>query len=209
MTRHPRKCTARVDRNPDGLCDGWGVKGTNPPRCIAHGAAAPQVRRKAAVRAELDAWGLGDEHIDPAEQLLRMVAQSARRVALYGELLRQAYEGDPEFPAAFAGAGVAALIGHKFDLARDGTPVAVEEAVRGLVQLEGIERDRCARLCKTAIDAGLEKRRVELAEAQGALLVSVIERVLEGLVLTAEQRSRVPLVVPAALRAIDGGAVAS
>jgi hypothetical protein len=172
--------------------------------CRSHGGAAPQVLAHAAVRTELDAWGLNDEHVDPAEQLLRLVAQSARRVSLYGKLLRQAYEGDPGFPAAFAGAGVAALIGHKFDLAKDGTPVAVEEAVRGLVQLEGIERDRCARQCKAAIDAGLETRRVELAEAQGAMLVAVIEQVLEGLGLDAAQRARVPLVVPAALRAIEG-----
>lgn len=172
--------------------------------CDMHGGAAPQVAAAAAVRAEVSAWRLDDEHVDPGEFLLRLVAQSARRVALYGELLRQAYEGDPEFPTALAGSGLAALVGHKYDLAKDGTPVAVEEALRGLVQLEAAERERGARWAKMAIDARLEKRRVELAESQGALIVSAIDRILEGLGLTEEQRARVPVVVPAALRMIEG-----
>jgi hypothetical protein len=194
------KCQrARSDGNP---CGNYAVRGTN--LCRKHGGMSKQVRRKAIVRAELSAWGLTDEHVDPGETLLRLVAQSARRAALYSDLLRRAYEDDPSFPDAFAGANVAALIGHKYALTKEGDRVAVEEAVRGLVELEAAERDRCARFCKLAIDAGLEERRVRLAEEQGAVIVSVIEAVLAGLGLSVEQRSRVPVVVPAALRALDG-----
>lgn len=173
--------------------------------CWRHGGRIPRVAAKARVVAELTAWGLSDEHVDPGETLLRLVAQSARRAALYSDLLRKAFDGDPSFPKAFAGSGVSALIGHKYALTKEGDPVAVEEAARGLAQLEAAERDRLAKFCKLAIDAGLEERRVRLAEEQGAVIVSVIEQVLAGLGLSVEQRSRVPLVVPAALRAIEGG----
>lgn len=197
------KCTGH--RKYDGAaCELEPVKGATV--CYIHGGGAPQVAAKAALRAEVSAWGLTDEHVDPAETLLRLVAQSSRRAALYSGLLERAYDGDPQFPAALAGSGVAALIGWKYDLARDGTAVPVEEAVRGLVTLEAGERDRCARFCKLAIDAGLEERRVRLAEAQGAMLVDAIERVLAALGLSEAQRALVPTVVPAALRAIEAGA---
>ena len=109
------KCQrARSDGNP---CGNYAVRGTN--LCRKHGGMSKQVRRKAIVRAELSAWGLTDEHVDPGETLLRLVAQSARRAALYSDLLRRAYEDDPSFPDAFAGANVAALIGHKYALTKE------------------------------------------------------------------------------------------
>jgi hypothetical protein len=47
--------------------------------CRWHGGAAGQVKAKAAVRAEVLNWGLGDSHVDPGEVLLRLVNQSAAR----------------------------------------------------------------------------------------------------------------------------------
>jgi hypothetical protein len=51
--------------------------------CRWHGGAAGQVKAKAAVRAELLGWGLGDATVDPGEVLLRLVTQSAARAERY------------------------------------------------------------------------------------------------------------------------------
>lgn len=169
------------------------------------GKSGKKAKALGAVVREVQAWGLTDEQVDPATTLLRLLAQSARRAARYGELLRMAFDGDPDFPAEFGGAGVSALVGHKYDLTREGDPVAVAEAVRGLVELEAQERDRCARFAKLALDAGIAERQVRLAEQQGALVASAIDRILDALGLSAEQRALVPQVVPRELRAVTGG----
>lgn len=152
-------------------------------------------------------WRPGTPTADPGETLLRLLAQSWARVGLYSRLLEAAYGGDPSFPAEFAGAGVAALIGHKYDLDSDGNPVAVEEAVRGLAKLEGDERDRCARFAKLALDAGIAERQVALAEAFGAGIASVVRAVLSDLGVAVDEPAVLP-VVARRLRALDasGGA---
>ena len=43
--------------------------------CRYHGRGAQQVKAKAAVRAELLGWRLGDTTVDPGEVLLRLVTQ--------------------------------------------------------------------------------------------------------------------------------------
>lgn len=60
--------------------------------CGLHGGAAPQVRAKAVVRAELMNWGLDSPTVDPGETLLKLVSQSAARAAHYASLLEQAYD---------------------------------------------------------------------------------------------------------------------
>lgn len=141
------------------------------------------------VRAELADWGLTDQTVDPGEVLLRLVSQSARRCSLYSMLLDQAYakagetagqdaDEEPGFPLD---PGLRALIGHKYGITRSGDLVPVEEAIRGLVLLEGMERDRCAGFAAKAIAAGLAERQVRLAEQQAAQVVSAIRAVLARL----------------------------
>jgi hypothetical protein len=60
--------------------------------CRFHGGASPHVASKAAVRAEVMAWGLGEAHDDPGEVLLRLVTQSRKRADLYAHLLQEAFE---------------------------------------------------------------------------------------------------------------------
>src|SRR5215207_11370740 len=60
--------------------------------CRFHGGASPHVASKAAVRAEVLNWGLGDTTVDPGEVLLRLVTQSAARAERYAMLLEEAYE---------------------------------------------------------------------------------------------------------------------
>lgn len=86
--RHDQPCGQSAI--PGGTVCGW------------HGGKAPQVKARAAVRAEVMAWGLGDAHSDPGEVLLRLVTQSAQRAELYAGLLQQAYEAAEQIRAHHA-----------------------------------------------------------------------------------------------------------
>lgn len=169
--------------------------------CWSHGGAAPHVATRAAVRAAAAEWGPTDTKEDPGEILLRLVAQSARRAALYADLLQEQYEravaGDIYGDDLGLPSNIRALIGHKFALSKSGDAVPIEEAIRGLVELEGIERDRCALFASKAIAAGLAERTVRIAERQGAVIADVLRAVLAdpSLGLTAEQKAAVPAAV--------------
>lgn len=145
--------------------------------CWHHGGSAPQIQRKALVRATLKDWGLSDEKVDPGETLLRLVSQSARRASFYGELLRQAYEAaeqaGEENPFELP-RGVAALIEKQFRSSDDGKSIYAGEAIRALVKLESDERKLCADFSSKAINAGLAERAVRVAEAQGAAIIGAI-----------------------------------
>lgn len=67
------------------------------------------------------------------------------------------------------------------------------------------ERKHLVTVCAAALKAGVEERRVRLAENQGALVADVIRRILDALNLTDQQRELVPTVVPAQLRLLAGG----
>jgi hypothetical protein len=105
-------CTGKVPlKGPDGqmlrddnsqvltrACGKHAITGATV--CEAHGGNAPQVRAKAAVRAEVMRWGLGDTTVDPGETLLRLVSQSAARADLYARLLEEAYDAADRLKAA-------------------------------------------------------------------------------------------------------------
>jgi hypothetical protein len=65
--------------------------------------------------------------------------------------------------------------------------------------------DRLASYAAAALKAGVEERRVRLAEQQGALVAQAIRNILDALHLTPAQLELVPTVVPAQLRLIGGG----
>jgi len=149
--------------------------------CKMHGGGSPQVRRRAAVRAEVLAWGLGDAHQDPGEVLLRLVTQSAVRVERYAREL-EAHVGESDTLRA-------ALVAQAY-----GEFGPIGEYIRGLAVLEAQERDRCANFAAKAVAAGLAKRTVELAERQGQLIAELLRAVLSDpeLGLTDEQRRAMP-----------------
>src|SRR5215217_8384307 len=162
--------------------------------CRWHGGAAGQVKAKAAIRAEVLNWGLGDSTVDPGEVLLRLVTQSAARAGMHAQLLEEAYEAAERLKRSFdAGAlevdeskemaetaredldrifntgGVAALVGNTYGAAKDVGVYGTGEAIRGLADLEAKERERCANFAAKAVAAGLAERTVRVAERQGQL----------------------------------------
>lgn len=78
-----------------------------------------------------------------------------------------------------------------------------EQAVPNVwLELYTRERKHLLDVCKAAISAGIEERRVKLAESQGALLASVIRAVLDDLGLTPEQMELAAESVPRNLRTV-------
>ena len=175
MTRE--KCVH--GKGSSNRCDAWPIKGGVV--CVKHGGRAPQVRAKAAVRAELSTWGLDAPTVDPGETLLKLVSQSAARAQRYAAELEDMVTGQPNLRDA--------LVREAY-----GEFGPIGEYLRGLVVLEAQERERCANWCAKAIAAGLAERQVRLAEKQGALIAAVLRAVMDdpALGLTERQREAIP-----------------
>lgn len=211
-------------------CSNFPIDGADV--CRFHGGAAPQVKAKAAVRAEVLAWGLGDSKVDPGEVLLRLVSQSAARAQHYSALLAEAYdaaerlktaheaeelieetaEGEDETAAVqvarddlkriFNTGGVAALIGNTYGDSKTGGIYATGEAIRGLAELEAKERDRCAGMAAKAIAAGLAERQVRLAEKQVEIMAAALDAALEAAGVPVAERGPAKLAAARHLRAV-------
>jgi hypothetical protein len=221
-----RKCSGTNNRGEP--CGKWAIRGGTV--CRSHGGAAQQVKAKAAIRAEVMSWGLGETNVDPGEVLLRLVTQSAARAERYAMLLEEAYDAAERLKQAHdAGAqieapgdeladtaetarrdldrifntgGVAALVGNTYGAAKDVGVYVTGEAIRGLADLEAKERERCANFATKAVAAGLAERQVRLAERQGELLAQVIRSVLDELGLSADQMELAPEIVRRHLTAV-------
>ena len=186
------KCQAK--RSNGSACRNWAREGATV--CNRHGGKAPQVAAKAAVRAELMHWRLGDALDDPGETLLRLLTQSRARADAYAmelERIARQFETLQE-----------ALIGDSLITGADGTVHKAGEYIRGIVELETQERDRCANFAVKAIAAGLAERSVRLAEQQGALIAQVIRAVMadERWGLSKEQREEGLRIATEHLRAL-------
>lgn len=169
------RCTA--NRKSGVRCSANAIRGSKPPRCPAHvGKTLARAKAEGQIRVDLETWGVDETIVDPADQLLRLISQSARRAAHYADLLESEYMEKK----------TAALIGvHYVTTSGDaeGTTKAVAsgEYIRGLAQLEMNERQFCAKLCTQAVTAGIEERRVRLAERQVDQLDVVLRAVILGL----------------------------
>ena len=205
--------TKVVGRQCAGTAKATGKRCTRPPIkggtvCYLHGGSARQVIRKALVRAELDAWGLSDTTEDPGEVILRLLTQSVRRVELYSSLVQEAYAAAEATTDVYAAAwampkGVAALIGYKFAFPnRSTTPVPVAEAIRGLVELEAAERDRCLNIAVKAVGAGLAERVVRMQERDARAAHQALMDGLDAAGITGEVRMQVLNGAAASLRLI-------
>lgn len=167
--------------------------------CHKHGGSAPQVRAKAAARiAEHQARYAAEKlavPIDttPEQALIDEVKRAAGMVAFYQARIEEIDADDRD-----------SLVWGKTKEDMSGEfPGPTYEAVPNVwLQLWNQERDRLTRVATAAIKAGIEERRVKLAEQEGALVAAVIRRILDQLGLTPEQVALVPVIVPKELRAL-------
>jgi hypothetical protein len=192
------RCGARKKQG-EGTCTqtaGWGTDHPGVGACKLHGGKTPSHKVAAQVHAAevaVRTYGLRLD-VSPTDALLDEVQWTAGHVAwLRGEIQKLETEalawgvtkvedhGATEFP---------------------GTNTTESAAPPVLLDLYQRERRHLVDVCKAAIVAGIEERRVKLAEQQGALLAGVIQRILVDLALSPEQQARVSEVVPRHLRLV-------
>jgi hypothetical protein len=195
------RCGARK-RQGGGTCTqaaGWGTDHPGVGACKLHGGAMPNHRiaaqREIAARAVVT-YGLPRE-VDPRDALLEEVHRTAGAV----DWLRGQVE------ALDTDAVTWGITEERSSTGKDGDSTTQAAAVNVWVQLYQQERKHLVDVCKAAISAGIEERRVRLAEQQGALLAGVIRGILGDLDLTPAQAARVSEVVPRHLRAMAEAAL--
>jgi len=204
------RCTGH--KRVDGVerpCKAWPIRGAEV--CGAHGGRAPQVRAAAAARlAEAEARAVAatfgvPRAVDPGQALLEEVHRTAGHVAWLASVVAGLERDEvvwgvaeeTDRPAVYGEDGM--QIGGGLEVKRKAVPNA-------WVVLYQQERKHLAAVAKAAIDAGVSERLVQVYEQIASSYVQVLERVLDELHLTEEQRRRVPSVVQGQLQAIAGGA---
>lgn len=168
--------------------------------CQLHGGKAPQSLRAGERRLELEKaqrkFGLPRE-IAPDQALLEEVHRTAGHVAYLQTKVQQLDE--------------AALVWGTTEIkdktgGDDWGHTQVEKAQPSIwYELYARERLHLTNVCKAALAAGVEERRVRLAEAQGQVLASVIQKILADLDLSPEQSRRAPQVASKHLRLVASG----
>jgi hypothetical protein len=164
--------------------------------CRSHGGNAKQNRAAAGqrtadkkARALVATYGLPID-IAPDQAILDEVHRTAGHVAWLERQVHALTEGELVW-------GITRVKEGGED--RGTTEEAVPNA---LLRLYNEERDRLVRVCTAALKAGIEERRVKLAERDGALIAEVIRAILDDLKLTSKQWALVSTVVPQHLRAL-------
>lgn len=165
--------------------------------CASHGGKSPQAKAAAARRlAEQEAAKAvrlfaAPVDIDPARALVELVQWTAGEVAYWRTQVQQLADDTPEKLTW-------GVVREKVGGEDYGTTLEAKPNVAYLMLTDA--QDRLAKYAAAALKAGVEERRVKLAEDQGALVAQVIRSILEQLNLTSEQQARVPEIVPAQLR---------
>ena len=141
-----------------------------------------------------EAWVSGTSlELKPREfDLLLFMANHPRQVFSRGQLLEQVWEAYGN--VAFLRARVQALgvVAHP---TRSGASTP-----HVYVRMYDDERDRLARICKLALDAGIAERAIALAEQQADAMVVIVNLVLDSLDLPVKRRDAAEGVAAEALR---------
>lgn len=178
---------------------GWGTDHPGTGRCKLHGGSTKShviASQRALAEKAVATFGLPRE-IDPRDALLEEVYRTAGAV----DWLQQQVQALAAEDVVWGKTEEVDKQAGEFP----GVDTRRAAEVNLWVQLWQRERAHLVRVSKEAIGAGLEERRVRLAEQQGAMLAGVIKAILGDLDLSPEQQAKVATVVPMRLRAISGG----
>jgi hypothetical protein len=196
--RQAIKCTGhKANGEP---CGKWAMNGQLV--CDTCGGRAPQAKAKAVVRISeqrairaVETYGLPLD-VSPGDALLDEVRYTAGHVAWLRERIRELENRD-------------LVWGMTEQTEKNATEFTGTDTTYGAVpnvwvDLYMRERKHLVDVAKAAIAAGIEERKVRLAEQQGALVAAVIRGILADLKLTPDQRELVAEIVPRRLRALAG-----
>lgn len=164
--------------------------------CEYHGGKAPQVAAKARERieraqAEAAAMKLGVPIETTPEQALLDRISSYAGIVAYFEARVQELDNENLTWGKTKQVSGGVYAGTTYEA---GPPV--------VLKLYGEWSDRLERASIAAIKAGIDERKVKLAESQGTLVASAIRRILDRLDLDERQIALVPIIVPEELRAL-------
>lgn len=160
---------------------GWGTNHPGVGRCKNHGGASPNAEVAGVVElAKREAVVMGQpiDNLRPDEALLECI-----RIA--GGEVRYASERIAELDPSEAVGPVVTTRPLKEEKGAESLDHRVEEhgppAVHIWIEVRQKAMDRLVNYSKVAIAAGLEQRRVEVAEAQGHLMAEAIRGILREL----------------------------
>ena len=194
------RCSAKR-RNGEG-CGAWAVKGATV--CRMHGGSSPQARAAAARRVQEEKAAKAAQRLaqpietDPSQALLDLVSSAAGEVAYWRARVDLLQEQDEKRLTS----GLT-----KITEGKDRGGVTTLRTVETIAAIEyrmwTAAQDRLAQYATAALRAGVEERRVRIAEDQGALVAQVIRRILDRLDLSEWQAEMVGSIVPEELRALS------
>lgn len=176
-------------------------------RCKKHGGGSPQARKaaerrvaeeKAKKELERGVRTLGlPVDIDPGKALLDEIHWTAGHVEWLREKVQELQDEELVWGRTQTDAGIGPQGPVDTTTEKAGPSVWYELYLK--------ERDHLTKTCALALKAGIEERKVKLAESQGALVAEAIRRILAALNLTPQQQALVPEIVPQQLRLLAGG----
>lgn len=189
-------------RNGDP-CGATPMKGQK--RCARHGGKSPQAKKAAAnrlatIKAGQDmakavrTLGIVDKYpdIDPGKALLEEISRTWAHVQWLAGKVGELSDDDL----------VWGRVQHEKGIGPEG-PIDKEtekSEPNAWYQLYLQERKHLTQVSAAALKAGIEERKIRLAEEQGALVARVIRSILDALQLSPAQWDLVPSIVPNALR---------
>lgn len=189
-------CAAlKRDGKPCRKREGWGTPHPGYGLCRVHGGNSPNgiANARSAEAAKLvEQYGLPRE-IDPHDALLEELARTAGHVDWLRVQIGTFAESELVGPVGQSGTG------------KDGTTHHPEGKPNPWLALYQDEREHLVRVASACAKAGIEERRVRLAEAQGKVIVNVLRGVLGELGIAADD-PRVGPAVRKQLAAVNGTA---
>ena len=173
-----RRCTAKA-KSSGKRCKKAAVLGGTV--CESHGAGKRGTKqrehfdrrhKKQKAAQAVATYGLPRE-VDPHDALLEEVHRTAGHVAWLGDIVSELDRG-------------ALVWGITEQVQKDatefpGTDVKAQAAPNVWLELYHRERQHLVKVAKAAIDAGIDERRVRLAEEQGRVIVDVLKATLADL----------------------------
>lgn len=173
--------------------------------CRMHGGKAPQVQAAAARRvAEAEAaremeramvtLGSRVGDVDPARALLDEIAWTHAHVQWLRVKVQELSPKDLAWGVTQTDNGIGP---------QGPVDMTVEKAAPNVwYSMYLTEREHLVKVSAAALRAGIEERRIKIAEDQGNMVAAVLQRILAALNLSPEQWAEVPTIVPRELRAL-------